>query len=134
MTREFRYGKLWWSIAALMISAVFVLSLIRLPPLPIDAPKNFDKWEHLSAYTLLSSYLGQLLPRFRTHCWAALGLAVMGGLLEYLQSLTSYRSLDMADFFANTLGVMIGLLICRSWLGGVIQRLDQWLSKRLYHP
>ncbi len=128
-TATLHYAKLWWAIAILMIVSIVILSLVRLPPLPVEAPRHFDKWEHLSAYLLMSGYLGQLIPRFSTHAKAAMALIAMGGILEYLQSLTGYRSLDIADFCANSLGVLIGVIVCRSKMGLCLQRFDQWLAR-----
>lgn len=38
--------------------------------------------------------------------------ALLGGVMELLQGLSGYRSCDMLDFVANSLGAMLGTVVC----------------------
>lgn len=69
----------------------------------------WDKLEHFLAYFGLAGLATVALGRRAP--WAALGLIVLGGLLEILQGFTG-RDPSFADELANTIGVMAG------WLAG----------------
>jgi VanZ family protein len=122
--RELKRKKLWWTLAWGLLALVFMLSLIPMPAPPIDLPQGFDKYEHILAYGTLSSYFGQLCGRTKQHLRYAFGLFCMGALLEVLQGLTWYRSPDLSDLAANTMGVLAGLLLCLTPLRSIVARLD----------
>lgn len=123
-TRHFHAPRLWWALAWLLVGAVVIASLAHLPAPDVPLPQGFDKYEHLFAYCVLSGYFGQLLRGPRWHAVAVLGLFVLGALLELLQGLTAYRSMDGMDLLANSLGLVAGWLACRTPLAELIQRLD----------
>jgi VanZ family protein len=125
--RELRYKKFWWALAWALVAFVFLLSLIPIPPPPVDLPGGFDKYQHLLAYGTLSGFFGQLVSRLGLHIRISLGLMGMGALLEVLQGLTWYRSPDGFDIAANTIGVLLGLLACRTKLGSFVV----WFERRL---
>jgi VanZ family protein len=122
--RELKRKKLWWGVAWGLLALVFILSLVPMPPPPIDVPRGFDKYEHILAYATLSAYFGQLCCRLKSHLRCAFGLFCMGALLEVLQGLTWYRSPDVYDLAANTIGVIAGLLISLTPLRTMVTRLD----------
>jgi hypothetical protein len=39
------------------------------------------------------------------------------------------RQADMRDVYANTLGIVAGLLLALIWLGGWAQRVEAWTKK-----
>ena len=122
--RELKRRKLWWAIAWGLLAFVFIASLIPMPAPPVELPQGFDKYEHILAYAILSGYFGQLLSRFRLHLRYAFALFCMGAMLEVLQGLTWYRSPDWYDLAANSVGVVLGLLIGLTPLRGVVALLD----------
>ncbi len=122
--RELKRKKFWWALAWGLLALVFMLSLVPMPAPAIDVPRGFDKFEHIFAYATLSAYFGQLCSRFGLHLRYAFGLFCMGALLEVLQGLTGYRSPDVYDLGANSMGVLAGLCICLTPLRTVIARLD----------
>ena len=122
--RELKRRKLWWAIAWGLLAFVFIASLIPMPPPPMDMPGGFDKYEHILAYGTLSGYFGQLLSQYRLHLRYAFSLFCMGAMLEVLQGLTWYRSPDWYDLAANSVGVVLGLLIGLTPLRGVVALLD----------
>jgi len=86
--REFRLQRLWWALGALLVAAVWVLSLA--PRVPSIEVQNGDKIGHFLAYSAQVLWFGWLLSRRRL--WAVLLVFVaQGALLEGLQGLTSYR-------------------------------------------
>lgn len=127
-TRQFNSPRLWWAIAWLLLAAVVIASLVHLPAPNVPLPQGFDKYEHIAAYAVLSGYFGQLLRGPHWHFNALLGLFYLGALLEVLQGMTAYRSMDSLDQVANTFGLMLGWLACRTPLGEIVQAIDQRLA------
>lgn len=88
----------------LMVGAVVVLSLIRLPATP-TALTGSDKLLHLLTYGFLSFWF------FHTHnnkMWQVIaGFVLLGSVLEWLQSLTTYRFFEWWDWGMNLAGVML---------------------------
>ena len=126
--RELNRKSLWWAIAWGLLALVFIASLIPMPATTMELPQGFDKYEHIFAYAVLSGYFGQLLSRYALHLRYALALFCMGALLEVLQGLTGYRSPDYYDLAANSIGVVLGLLLCLTPLKGVVAMLDARLA------
>ncbi len=122
---ELKLQKLWFGLAFIGLLALGVVSLIPAP----DLGGN-DKIGHFIAYAMLSAWFSLLVEQRRTLWRILLGLIVYGLLLEFLQGLTSYRSGDLADAVANSLGVMTGLGFYFSPLRRVLRKVDRWLLAR----
>lgn len=111
--------KVWLALGIAWLLAVWVLSLIPVPPL---AQEVNDKIEHATTYALLMLWWGQLgFPPMRV----VLALIAMGIGIEFAQGLTPYRSFDVHDMLANTLGVSVASLLLLSPLGRVLQMLEK---------
>jgi VanZ family protein len=117
--------KLWFGLAIIGLLALGVVSLIPAP----DLGGN-DKIGHFISYAMLSAWFSLLVEQ-RKSLWSILfGLIVYGLLLEFLQGLISYRSGDLADAVANSLGVITGLVFYFSPLRRVLRNVDRWLLAR----
>ena len=127
--KPLNFPRFWWGLAWLLVFAVVIGSLARLPEAPMPLPQGFDKYEHVFAYTLLSGYFGQLLADPWRHAKAAAALFFLGGTLELLQGWSGYRSMDTMDLIANSLGIAAGWLACRTPLGSLLYAFDQRVSK-----
>ena len=92
---------LGWAWAA----AIVVLSLIPSPPDP--GFDDGDKLGHFLAYASLTYWFGQFYF-YRTRAACALGFIAMGIALEFAQGALGYRSMELADMAANTLGAAAG--------------------------
>jgi len=115
----------WYVLAFIGLLALTVVSLIPVPDLG-----GSDKVGHFIAYAMLSAFFSLLVDQ-RKSLWRILfGLIIYGLLLEFLQGLTSYRSGDLADAVANSLGVMTGLAFYFSPLRRVLRKVDRWLLAR----
>ena len=91
-----------WSIAAIIVW----LSLTPAPP-HIDIEQG-DKLGHFLAYGTLMYWFCLLYKRRATRiAYASLWIA-MGVGLEFVQGQLGYRTYELYDMFANTLGVLIG--------------------------
>ena len=115
--------------AALYLALLFWAGLIPLKSLPGPDFELADKMWHLLAFGGLTTLLSRVLRYFRrplpqAMAAAALVSAGLGGLLELLQSLTRYRSADLGDLAADTLGAGLAYLVLR-WLakvGGLLSK------------
>lgn len=123
---ELRLAKVWFALAYLVLLAYGAVSLIPAPDMG-----GSDKVAHFVAYAVLSAWFSLLVEQ-RKSLWLILfGLVGYGLLLEFLQSLTSYRQGDMADAVANSLGVIVGLAFYFSPLRRILRLIDSWLLSRL---
>ena len=91
-----------WAWAA----AIVWLSLTPAPP-KVDFAHS-DKLGHLAGYGLLMLWFAALYPKRLTRIAYALGFVAMGITLEFLQAHLGYRTFEVLDMFANTLGVLLG--------------------------
>jgi VanZ family protein len=120
--RPFRLACL--SIGWLLVLTVTVLSLI---PVEADLSEGRDKWSHWLAYSSMMCWFSMLHTRQRTRMWIALALVAMGVLIEFLQGQTGYRSFDVNDMVANTLGVLSGWVVALTPVGQSLK----WMEARL---
>jgi VanZ family protein len=86
-----------------------------------------DKLAHVVAYLVLALWFGGLYSGAARGAHA-LGLAVMGVGLEFLQEAGGVRQLEVADMLANGVGVFLGWFLSRFPALGVVGRLDRTLD------
>ena len=90
----------------LYAAAIVFLSLTPKPP---DAGFEYgDKLGHLAAYSLLTFWFCWLYRDRNTRLAYAIGWIALGVALEFAQGATGYRSFELADMAANSLGVLLG--------------------------
>jgi VanZ family protein len=92
------------------VAAILYLSLTPAPP-RIDL-EGGDKLGHLFSYAALAYWFGQFYFG-RTRLFYAVGFVAMGIAIEFAQRATGYRSFEIADMVANTLGVAAGWTAAR---------------------
>ena len=98
-------------IAFIVTAGILTLSLIRMPKYDITI-SSLDKWQHFFAYFILSiSWLFAFFKENRKYpivfCCILFGI-----IIEVLQhTIINYREGDYLDIMANTLGVLLGLLV-----------------------
>lgn len=105
--------------ALLYCSVLFWAGLIPLKSLPGPDFEFADKVWHAAAFGGLAGLTCRALkhwgrPPLLAARDSALLVIALGGLLEILQSFTSYRSADWADFVADSLGVALAYGIVRA--------------------
>ena len=88
-----------------MVVAVVWLSLTPSPP-KVDF-EHSDKVGHLLAYGTLMFWFGELYAGQARFLYAS-GFVAMGIGLEIAQGALGYRSYELVDMGANTLGVLLG--------------------------
>jgi VanZ family protein len=67
-----------------------------------------DKLGHFGAYGLLMFWFAHLYAERKTRIAYALGFVAMGVGLEFAQGALGYRTYEVFDMYANTLGVLLG--------------------------
>lgn len=106
--------------AVAYLAVLFWFGLTPLQSLPGPDFELADKVWHAGAFGGLAALLARLslqLGRREEGAarFGALASAILGGALELLQSLTQYRSADLADFAADALGAALAYVALRGW-------------------
>jgi VanZ family protein len=128
-----RYVTRWRVAGAILLFAVFLSTLV--PAIWFRSHEAFrllidsDKLAHGLVFAVLALWFsGQYAER----AWwrIAAGLLAFGALIEVCQRMTSYRSAELLDFYADAAGIAIGLLLARAGVGGWSLRFERWLIAR----
>jgi len=119
--------RIWAVLGYLMLLTVIVLSLVQIEQ-PLDIT-NVDKYQHLLAYGALMYWWGMVQPPRRWFWMIALPL--MGLSLEWAQTLLAYRVMEWNDALANTLGVVLALLLLATPAGRLLALVDRKLADRV---
>lgn len=122
MSKTFTKTALFWLAACIAWTLlVLVLSLMAQPPQPTLPLLSWDKFQHASAYALLTLLTGRSWSGLRPHrpqvWWWASGWAMLFGIcIELLQKLMANgRSADFRDLLANAVGISIAILLILGW-------------------
>lgn len=106
-----------YPLSLLCIALIWFLSLTPFfPETPFDNVQFIDKWTHLVMYggtcgVIWWEYLRhhQQLNKRKLLLWPLLGMIALGGVIELLQAYcTTTRSGEWLDFYADTVGVLLG--------------------------
>lgn len=93
---------------------------------------NADKLEHVFAFGAIMVWFGQLYRRGMERCLICICLILAGIVLEFAQHrLGGYDDVEYGDMAADAVGAFFGWITLRTPLGGVIERMDKWLARRL---
>ena len=105
-------GSIFLITICITIGIVY-LSLVYVPQIPMPI-KNSDKYQHMFAYFMLTicwlfSFQKKTPNRKYTIVFACI---VFGIIIEALQAtLTKYRTGEYLDILANTIGVLLALMV-----------------------
>lgn len=106
---------------------VFVLGVLPGAALPTQGFN--DKVNHALAYWALTIWFSGIVRRARW-AWLALGLTMLGGMVEVVQTLTPFgRTGDLKDLLANTAGMALGFLVASAGASRWPSWIEAWLSK-----
>ena len=123
-----RHSRLWLSIGWMLVLAAVVVCLVPGHDLPETGMS--DKSEHFICYGTLTLWFAGLYPRSRYGA-IALWLLAMGIAIEFAQGAMHLgRSADVKDVLANSIGIVIGLILSFAGLGRWAQWIDSWTRAR----
>ena len=125
--KELRFSRLWTAFGVLLVCFVIYLSLAPTQSLPDFPFSAGDKVEHLLTYTAMMFWFGQIFRKRGASFLIAAGFVALGIALEYVQGSTGYRTFEYADMAANGIGVVSGLFLSRSRLGGLLSAFEGFL-------
>jgi VanZ family protein len=120
-----RFPRLWSALGWLLVASVVIGSLIPGPMLEKVAAVD-DKIMHAGAYFFLMIWFAGFYRRAVYPVIASVLLALGIG-LDVLQTFTETRSFDLYDIGMNCAGVLVGLALSVSLIGGWCQRVEQRL-------
>ena len=94
------------------IIIAFAIGLATLTPVEkLPTVSGSDKVYHLISFAILTLPIAIIRPRA---IWIILSLSIaFGGAIELLQPLVN-RNCEMADFLADTVGAILGVLVTRA--------------------
>lgn len=128
MLLALRHPRLWLVSGWIMVVLALIASIVPVSELPKVGGIS-DKLEHVIAYLVLALWFAGIYPRSR-YPMIGVALLVMGIVIEGLQgSMKLGREADLRDVYANTIGIVSGLLLALIWLGGWAQRVEAWTRK-----
>lgn len=128
-----RYVTRWRVAGVVLLLAVFLSTLV--PAIWFRSNHAFrilvdsDKLAHGVVFLVLAVWFS---GQYSARSWwrIALGLLAFGVLIELCQRMTSYRSAEWLDLYADAAGIAIGLLLARAGAGGWSLRFERWLGAR----
>ena len=118
-----RYARRWQLASLLLLAAVFLAAVVPTPELPRPRLSQLDKWLHALVFALLAIWFAGQYSR-GAYWRIAAGLALFGALIEISQGVLPWRYAEWADLWADTVGIVAGLLVAFVGAGGWSQRLE----------
>ena len=107
------------------IALIFILCFCHPTTIPLDMPNvlGLDKIAHFIMYlgtcgVMWTEYLlrHDRINYTRTLLFAVVAPIVLSGGIEWVQgAMTDYRGADIYDFYANTFGVIVALILPYGW-------------------
>lgn len=110
------------TLAVLATIIIAVLSLTAIPKINFGLEiKSSDKILHILAYFTLSTVWFLALQKKMSHLYSRFflifSLVIYGIILEILQGgITNYRTGDFYDVIANTIGVLLAVLLINKFI------------------
>lgn len=89
---------------------------------------GIDKWLHGIVFMILALWFSGLYQR-RSYWKVGLGLLLFGLGIEVCQRLVGYRTADVIDVGADAAGIVLGLVIAASGIGGWCLRVEDRFLK-----
>lgn len=130
MNREpLQYRNAWLAIGALLVGFTVWFSLGVVPP---DWAYAWgERFLHAAVYAVLVFWFGQIYPGVRRQLALAVGVTLMGVLLELLQVwATTARRFDGADIVANGVGAGGACILLWTPAGRWLRLVDGYVAAR----
>jgi hypothetical protein len=128
-----RYTRRWQAAGIAVLVVVFVFALapaiwFRLEMRDMTFIAG-DKWLHGLTFTFLTVWFSGQYAR-RSYWRLAVGMLAFGAFIEVCQYMLSYRNAESMDLVADSIGIVIGLVIATAGAGGWSLRMEDWLVAR----
>lgn len=130
-----RYARQWRLASIVLLLCVLLITLMPAVWFWPDRVhlitwlEAIDKWVHGITFVILALWFaGQYRPG--SYWRIATSLLTFGALIEICQRFVSYRSAEWLDIAADAAGIMIGLAIAMTGIGGWCLHVENWYSKR----
>jgi VanZ family protein len=122
-----RHPWVWLGLGWVFIVFSVVASLVPGQNLPNT--HLGDKWQHSIGYALLTLWFTGIYPK--TSYWkVGAGMLALGVAIEIAQGAMPFgREMEIRDVGANTLGIVIGLMLALVGVGGWAQKIEAWARK-----
>ena len=128
MLLALRHPRLWLVSGWMLVVISVVVNIMPAGDLPKLGGIS-DKLEHAIGYTVLALWFAGIYPKSR-YPMIGVALLVMGIVIEGLQGAMHVgRQADLRDVYANSAGIICGLILAMAWLGGWAQRVEAWTKK-----
>lgn len=119
-------GRLFWAVA---LAGTVVFASSGNPQMPVQTFVGFDKLAHFGVFGLLATLVLRNRAVWRRPGWrgwiAVLAVSAFGGTDEWHQSFTPGRSVEWADWIADTSGAALAVALYLNW---------GWYRRLLEHP
>jgi VanZ family protein len=128
MLLALRHPRVWLVSGWILVALAIIVSIVPAHELPKLGGVS-DKLEHAVAYGALALWFAGIYPKSR-YPMIGVGLLFMGIVIEGLQGTMNVgRQADLRDVYANSIGIVAGLLLALVWLGGWAMRVEAWTRK-----
>jgi VanZ family protein len=118
-------SRAYWILTGLYCA--FIFTLTHLPPGAVHPPTGRDKIYHTSVYGMLAILLFATLQAsgwtIRQAFISVLGIGMVYGIVDELTQPLFRRSAEIADWFADVIGLLLGLAICLA-VGAISRKKD----------
>jgi len=105
-SKEFGPSWAWPAVVAVAIFVASSRSQVAAPPVP-----GFDKIAHFEVYGLFATLLCRVGRGWRSAGWALLAASAFGVTDEWHQSFVPGRSVEVADWAADTAGAALAVTL-----------------------
>ena len=121
---ELRARRLWISVGWALVLLIVYLSLT---PSPIGLPVEYgDKISHVLAYLALMSWFANIYDSAIQRTGFAIGFVILSIALEFVQWWVGYRTLELNDMVASTIGVALGLVFAPPRMPNYLKLIEQF--------
>ncbi len=128
-----RYHRRWQIAGTIVLLGVFAATLIPAfwlwPTFTRVTLFAYDKWLHGITFLFLAVWFSGQYSRDR-YVRIGAGLFAFGIIIELCQRMVSYRTAELMDLLADTVGIVIGLAIAVIGAGGWSLRFEARLARR----
>jgi len=119
---ELLYRRWWLAGGFLLLITILILSLMPLSGF-VETPPYSDKVLHGLTFAILMLWFSGLVHA-RHYRRLFMSLLIYGVVIEMLQSLTGYRTMELADFLADAIGLLLGWALAHACLGDWCEALE----------